>query len=405
MEENKENSQRHAEAIDADTVSLNLPMKQEVAERTALFIGDGKAASRYLDAIQEFRRMIPRATKPGDWVSFGDPNDPAKASVHLQEFAASQVSRLLQTKFGYTIKINMPARLTYPGSPIPFGVEKMVDGVAHIEIIVEGSVEVTDNATGQTEVIGPIYGASATSDGFFGKRHGEVIDPRSIPLGNLLKKAVANYKGNCYREIWGLKGFTLKDLEDCGLDIKLVIDSQRRGAGSGSTPEEKDAKQQLWDRIVRVQDGKADLARTFLKNMTSYPAGKRADGTAYQANEGYTDINRIYLTDKNGAENKTYRKILNALDKLEKEKGIAAEETQGAAESAPTQGAGGHGKKKLDYIAQLGECKTEDQVLKLEQKIAKDTTLAKSDIDDLQGRVSRKFDQLTVDKDQTGGKR
>lgn len=363
-----------------------------IERKTALFISEPGAAERYLSAMQEFRKILPRATRPTDWVLFGDPNDKEKCGVFLQEYSASQISRMLQTKFGYTIKIQQPKYVSYPDSPIPFGIEKVVDGVAHIEVIVEGGVEITDDATGATEIIRPIFGSAGTHDAFFGKRHGEIIDPRSIPLANLLKKAVANYRGNCYREVWGLKGFTLADLERCGLDIKHVHDSMRRPSGTGASAEEKDARQELWQRILRVHDDKPELARKWLKSMTSYPAkpGK------YPASEGYEDINRLYFKKKDGSESTAYRKILDALDKLEKSKGMAAEETQDSVDTTKSQGAAGHGKKKLEYISRLSACKTDEQVMSLEQEISKDQALSKDDMEDLEGKISRKFDEFVA---------
>lgn len=92
-------------------------------DKVALFVGESTAAQRYVEAIGTFRAMIPKATKPTDWVSFGDPEDQKKCQVYLQEYAASQISRLLQTKFGYNIVINKPLHLLYPDSPTPWGIE------------------------------------------------------------------------------------------------------------------------------------------------------------------------------------------------------------------------------------------------------------------------------------------
>lgn len=361
-------------------------------DKVALFVGEPTAAERYLKAVGEFRAMIPKATKPTDWVSFGDPKDQQKCQVYLQEFAASQVSRLLQTKFGYNIIINKPVHLLYPDSPTPWGIEKVVDGVAHLEVVVQGSVDVEDINTGKVERIEPIIGASATTDPFFTKRYGDFKDPRSVPFGGLLKKAIANYKGNCYREVWGLRGFTLYDLAQCGLDVSRVHDSQRRNAGDNATatPEEKDAKQKLWDRILRAHDGKAEDAKKFLKSMTGYPAkpGK------YAAKEGFDNIAQLYLKDKDGVNDSiAHKKIKEALDKMEKEHGVAAGEQQAEGEESAQQA-------YMRFKGELEACKRSDEVFNVEKRIALNKGLTQSQMKALNSIASSMIDKFDAE---TGG--
>lgn len=368
-------------------------------DKVALFVGESTAAQRYVEAIGTFRAMIPKATKPTDWVSFGDPEDQKKCQVYLQEYAASQISRLLQTKFGYNIVINKPLHLLYPDSPTPWGIEKIVDGVAHLEVIVQGSVDVTDINTGKTEHIEPVLGTASTLDPFVGKRYGEKLDPRSVQFGLLLKKAIANYKGNCYREVWGLRGFTLYDLAQCGLDVSRVHDSMRRdaGAGSAATPQEKDAKKEMWDRILRVHDGKAEEARKFIKSMTSYPAGtNKKTGKTYPANPGVDNINQVYMTNKDGSENLTWKKISQAVEKLEKDRGMAAETTQSDADESQETAQ----QKYMRFKTQLEACKRSDEVMEVEKKISQSTGLSTSQMKALDSIASSMVDKFDAE---TGG--
>jgi len=389
MEQHQQQTAGKEEPIEAQvSAGTDLIVSQERGDKIALFVGDSNAAERYLKAIGEFRAALPCATKPTDWVGFGDPKDPEKCFVYLQEYAAEAISRLLMTKFGYTIKIIEPQIVTYPGNPEPFGIPKTIDGIDHLEIVMQGGVEIMDNATGKIESITPIFGSANTADPFFTKKHGEVKDPKAVPLGNLLKKASANYKGNCYRQIWGLKGFTLKDLADCGLDVNLINDSTRRSGAAGGDATEQDERAKLWERILRVHDNKADQAREFLKTNTA----KKANGT-YPAKEGITDISRFFLRDYNDKTKDSYQytKIKEVLDKMEKAQGVASEDD---AQQSPAAGAAGHGRKTLDYIARLSACKNAEQVFKLEQEVAKDTTLSGDDIQNLRSRISRRVDEL-----------
>lgn len=331
LEGSEENQQPKLTDVPEEVqTSLSPRVDDDKAGPLALFIGDETASQRYLEAVRAFRKQIPKATKPTDWVSFGDPTDPAKCQTHLQEYAASQLSRMLQTMFGYTLRIKMPEPVTFPGSTVPFGIERTVmdkegkNPTAHLEYIVSGSVEITDNNTGLTEVVGPILGSASTENPLFTKRHGEFLDPKTVPFAQLMKLAVANYKGNVYREVWGLKGFTLADLAACGIDIKQVHDSKRRAAGAGATDQEKQKRDELWKRILRVHDDKPDLARAFLKSLTSYP-GKPG---SYEANPGFEDINRLYFTTKDGkTESVAYRKVKEAIEKMEKSQGVQPEPT------------------------------------------------------------------------------
>lgn len=359
-------------------------------DKVSLFVSEPVSAQRYIEAVGSFRAMIPRATKPTDWVSFGDPkeNDGKKCGVYLQEYAASQLSRLLQTKFGYNIIIDKPVHLVYPDSTTPWGIEKVVDGVSHLEVIVQGGASVLDIHTGQTERIEPIIGASSTTDPFVGKRYGDKVDPRSIQFGLLLKKAIANYKGNCYREIWGLRGFTMFDLARCGLDVSRVHDSMRRDAGGSATPEEKNAKEQLWDRILRAHDGKSEEAKKFLKNLTSYPAGtNKATGKSYPANAGYDNINQVYVTNKDGSENRAYKKIVDAVTKLEKDRGMAADDTSVKNEEGPE-------KLYMKFKKRLDDCQTIDEVLEVEKNIGAAKSLSAMQIKSLQNVASQIFVKL-----------
>jgi hypothetical protein len=387
-EKDKNSAIEEETAESLETTALTTP---GIQDKVALFVGESTSAQRYMEAVGKFRAMIPSATKPTDWVSFGDPKDQQKCAVYLQEYAASQISRLLQTKFGYNIIIDKPVHLVYPDSPTPWGIEKIVDGVAHLEVIVQGGVNIMDIQTGKTERIDPILGTSSTTDPFVGKRYGEKLDPRSIQFGLLLKKAIANYKGNCYREIWGLRGFTLYDLAQCGLDVSRVHDSQRRAAGDNATatPEEKDAKQKLWDRILRAHDGKAEDSRKFLKSMTGYPAkpGK------YAAKEGFDNIAQLYLTGKDGSESIAYKKIKEALDNMEKAQGVAAGDAQSdAAESAQ--------QAYMRFKTTLESCKRTDEVMNVEKQIAISKGLTSSQMKALSSIASSMVDKFDAE---TGG--
>jgi hypothetical protein len=397
--ENQEGMRMEGDGEDAVTSEPVTALAPVGVDKVSLFVGEPTAADRYVQAIRTFREMIPKATKPTDWVSFGDPKDPQKCQVYLQEYAASQISRLLQTKFGYNIIINKPNHLIYPDSPTPWGIEKTVDGVAHLEVIVQGSVDVQDIQTGKAEHIEPILGASSTTDPFFTKRYGDFKDPRSVPFGGLLKKAIANYKGNCFREIWGLKGFTLADLAKAGLDVSQVHDSMRRDAGhnAAATPEEKDAKAQLWDRILRAHDGKADEARKWLKSMTSYPAGtNKRTGKSYEANPGFDNIAQAYMTNRDGSENFTWKKIVEAVDKMEKARPEASEHAAQSAAGAESDASALYMKLKDEIEA----CTTPDQVIAAEKKVAMSRGLSSPQMRALSSIAQAKTDDLTS---QTGG--
>lgn len=396
-QDDKLNQESEVEAAVTESTAL-APLG---VDKVALFVGESTSAQRYMEAVGAFRTMIPRATKPTDWVSFGDPKEQEgkKCAVYLQEYAASQISRLLQTKFGYNIIIDKPVHLVYPDSPTPWGIEKVIDGVSHLEVIVQGGVNIMDIQTGQTERIEPILGTASTTDPFVGKRYGEKLDPRSIQFGLLLKKAIANYKGNCYREIWGLRGFTLYDLAQCGLDVSRVHDSMRReaGAGSAATPEEKDAKAQLWDRILRTHDGKAEEARKFLKSMTSYPAGtNKKTGKTYDANPGYDNINHLYMTNKDGSENFTYKKIVAAVEKIEQEKGLAAQTTHEEGNAAQETAQGLY----MKFKGELEACKRTEEVLAVEKRIALAKGLSSSQMKALSSIASSMVDKFDAE---TGG--
>jgi len=384
---------------DEETATETTALAPVGIEKIALFIGEPTAAQRYVEAIGAFRTMIPKATKPTDWVSFGDPKDQKKCQVYLQEFAVSQVSRMLMTKFGYNIIIDKPVHLVYPDSPTPWGIEKIVDGVAHLEVILQGGVSVLDIQTGQTERIEPILGTASTLDPFVGKRYGEKLDPRSVQFGLLLKKAVANYKGNCFREVWGLRGFTLYDLAQCGLDISRVHDSMRREAGASatSTPAEKDAKDVMWDRILRVHDGKADAARKFIKDATSYPAGtNKSTGKTYPANPGVDNIAQVYMTDKNGKESVGWKKITMAVEKMEKDRGIGADTVQTEESEAEETAQVAYGRFK----SELEACKTPDEIIKTEKKVAMFRGLSSSQMKALSSMAQARQEEITSS---TGG--
>lgn len=349
---------------------------------------------RYIKGADAFRKIEIRLTKPEDWVLFGK-------TLHLQDKRLAELTTYLQSLAGLNVTILKPemTKETFKGYRTikEKGETKQVE-IDVIEYICRGGVRIEEvkqipGKVRRIRVIEPITGSCNSNDKFFSRRNGEFLDPAHIQPSLIQKKAEANYRGNCMRYIWGLKGLSLQDLKDAGFTDdqigrihKGIEDNQPMG-----TPEERDATAALWKRIVQAHGNQVEPARKWLQEVTSFKSfvNKHTGETVPDFN-GYNDINRV----KPGS--KSMQKVMDALAKLEKNHDAAAEGTQQQENEQAETGAALFTKLKK----YLEACTTTDAVIAMEKKIAQTKGLNTAQMKALSTIASNKVDAINAE---TGG--
>lgn len=390
--ENTENRQDRGEPRDGEqakpTSTELLSIKSDMVE----YLLNDENTNKYVQAVNKLRVLAIKMTKPWDWVKFGN-------TAHLQDKRLAELNTYLQTLYGVNITLLKPVmtKETFKGYQTvknDQGVDTQVE-VDVIEYIQTGGVKIEEvrEREGQmrrVRTIEPITGSCRTDDKLFAKRHGVFLDPLHIQPSMVIKKADANYRGNCYRYIWGLKAMSLDDLAAAGLDITKLMDSNVQGVGQ-AVPQSKEALNsldELWKRIVRVNNGMADKAREWMRGITAYPAGTNKQGKAYKAFDGHTDIHRIDVATIPGRIAK--EKIEKELVELEQSMGDGQAQDMENREGERLTGAAAFN----DYKAKLEAAKTMDEVINLDKKISVDKTLNSAQISTLNRIVSSKADTM-----------
>lgn len=293
-----------------ETQNTLLAIKQEIVD----YLLNDEKTNKFVQAVEKLRTMAIKMTRAEDWVRFGK-------TLHLQDKRTAELNTFLQTIYGVNVTVMKPTlqKEAFKGwttvKDAATGKETEIE-IDVIEYIYTGGAVIEEVAEREGKIrrvrtIEPITGSCRTDDKLFAKRHGQFLDPAHIPPSLVIKKADANYRGNVYRYIWGLKAISDEQLTAAGLDIKKVIDSSVRGADQAVTPEQKQGLDALWQRILAVHNQKPELARAFLKKMTAYQSYvSKKTGETVPASEGYTDIARL----KPGF---TYDKIVKAVEDME----------------------------------------------------------------------------------------
>jgi hypothetical protein len=377
--ENQERAPEANDPTDASLVQQPAEALQQIPKELMGFIEDEAGAKKFLEAAGKFRASLPKMTKPEDWVQFGE-------TVYLQEQSLMSITNYLQALFQYNITILKPDvhQHTYTKkikTQKEDGTEDVQEYEVH-ELELDGGIEIEDLRTGRKRKIEPIMGSCSTDDPFFGRRHGQVVDADQISRVALKKKAQANYRGNCFRLFWGLKGMTMDDLTAAGLDSGKVHDSTRKTPAQQVNAEDKTTLEGLWERILKAHYGVAEDARKWLQASTAYGAYKKKDGSQVNAFAGVTDINRVKM-------GYGFKKLKEKVDELEKNE-AGAEVAQNSADKAGAPRQMSANMKR--YNSAIQNARNEDEVYAAEQHFAKDASLSKEQIAELQQAVSLRLD-------------
>lgn len=366
------------------------------------FLLDDRRTERFIDAAKKMREISMRLTQPEDWVQFGE-------TMHLQDKRLASLSNHLQTLFQINIQF-LPTQITVSEyrqivnetlldeHRRPLKDESGQNRTEEIEIevreyICTGGIVVEELRAGQLSrkrIIQPITGAATSADPLWARRNGQYLDPNQIQPSLIRKKAEANYRGNCLRYFWGLKGVSKSELDFIFGGKAGYADSTMRSAKQQQSPEAQDALGELWKRIVNTFDGQPEKAKTWLKSVTSYPAGtNRTTNEAYKGFEGYTDIYRV----RPGS--KSLQKIEKALEKRGAEKDQAVDGASKTEQAADTQS----NKNYKRYQVSLENAPGGDAIHAIENQINNDKTLSTGHIQDLINMAGIRYNELLKPKE------
>lgn len=392
-----------------ENAQIQVPVDNQVVEmlstRTLMsaqreltdFLLDSRQTERFIDAAKKMREISIRLTMPEDWVQFGE-------SMHLQDKRLASLSNHLQALFQINIQF-LPTQVTVSDYKQivteilldehrrPIKDENGKNKTEEIEIDVKeyictGGIMVEEVRAGQISrkrIIQPITGAATSSDPLWAKRNGQYLDPNQIQPSLIRKKAEANYRGNCLRYFWGLKGVDRKELEFIFGDTGKFADSTVRGAKQQQTPEAQGILGDIWKRVVDSFDGQAAKAKDWLKGTTSFPAGtNRSTGEAYNGFDGYTDIMRV----KPGS--KSLQKIEKALEKREKEKGLAVDGANKGEKEAGSLSVKNYNR----YKSSLDHAPSIEAILIIENQFGKNKTLSSGHVQDLVNLASARYNEF-----------
>lgn len=354
-------------------------------------------SNRIIEAANKLRDLEIRLTKPEDWVAFGE-------GVHLQDSRLGELTTYLQSLFGINVTILPPTvqKENFKAyRTITVNNKKQEVEIDVIEWIYTGGVKVEEVREVQgrirrVRIIEPITGSCRTDDKLWTKKFGESLDPAHVQPSMVMKKAQANYRGNCYRYVWGLKGLDKTMLKTAGLDITRIKDSGIRDPKGQMTGDQRDVLGKLWIRVLEANGQSADKAKDWLAKTTGYKGGtNRETGQPYEGFDGYRDIYRV----KPGS--KSFTKIEKALEQTEKNQ--AAASTQ---ESHDTQaGEQSAGQAFMAYQRELGEAKTSAAIHEIDKRIVEDKRMSKVQIQSLQRVSSQRLDVVMVADENGGGAR
>lgn len=385
-----EQQSKKNQAID----QAEMHMVNKKAEMTDLII-NGDDSEKYIQAATKLKEIALRLTKPTDWVKFGE-------TLYIQDQRLAELNTYMQSLFGLNITVLRPteSKETYrkkvtnkykDTSGKDQSEEIEVDVIEYTftgGVLIEEVKEVPGRIR-RTRTIEPIMGSCSTADEMFGKVNGVFTDPKYIQPSKIMKKAQANYRGNCMRYLWGLKGITEADLakvfsED---EMKLIKDSTVRGAKQHVDPKDVGTLEDLRTRILRAHDNNNSAAREFLKENTKFK-GKEGKSDF----SGYTDINRLQLNSF------PHKRVVMALEKIEKEKGLdptkttkAPKKSKPAAENDDTMTP----YEKLTY--DIADCKNTHEVLNVEAIVKRNDTLkqlTKEQQEDLREKIGVRYREL-----------
>lgn len=354
---------------------------------------------RYIEAANKLKEIAIRLTRPQDWVAFGE-------TMHLQDQRLAELTTYLQSLYGLNVTIlePTPSKDEYrkmieepvidpkTGKQSKDAEGKWVTQEVEVDVIeysytggllVEEVKEIPGRVR-RKRVIQPVMGSATTADELWSKRHGKFIDPHHIQPSLVKKKAMANYRGNCLRYLWGLKGLTKTELEKYFPNGVNFSDSTIKSARQQADQADLPALDALWKRILVVFDNRPKESREFLMKITAYKDFK-----------GHTDINRL----KPGSY--PHKLVVEALEKLEKEKGIGPEH-QPAGQDAGTAGnAAAPAASKstapagfLRYKETIMNAKSVDIIIATEKQAAMDKTLTQEQAAEIQALASRRADKL-----------
>jgi len=361
------------------------------------FLLDDRRTERYIDAARKMREISIKLTRPDDWVQFGE-------GMHLQDKRLASLSNHLQALFQINIQFlntqitvseykQIVSQIILDEHRRPLKDETGKSRSEEIEIdvreyVCSGGIVIEEIRAGQISrkrIIQPITGAATSCDPLWAKRNGQYLDPNQIQPSLIRKKAEANYRGNCLRYFWGLKGVSKEELDSVFGGETKYADSSVRGAKQQQTPEAQGILGDIWKRILTAFDGQAAQAKPWLQKITSFPAGtNRSTGEAYNGFEGYSDIMRV----KPGS--KSLQKIEKALEAREKEKGLAVDGANKAEKETISQSA----KNYARYKSSLDHAPSADAILAIEKSIGADRTLSPGHIKDLEMLASARYNDF-----------
>lgn len=313
--EDQEQQEKSSKQKAIDNAEMQLINKQ--AEMTDLII-NGDESEKYIAAANKLREISLRLTKGNDWVKFGE-------GLHLQDQRLCELNTYMQSLFGLNVTILSPTmekqsyrkKITqkYKDADKKDREEEIeIDVIEYTYtggMLVEEVKEIPGRIRRQ-RTIEPIMGSCTTADEMFGKVNGVHTDPKYIQPSKIMKKAMANYRGNCMRYLWGLKGITEDDLKKVFSEeeMKKIKDSTVRGTAAYVSEEDLGTINDLRLRILRAHDNDTKASRAFLQKCTAF---EKKNGDSFP---GYTDIKRIQLNSY------PHKKVIAALEKIEKEKGL-----------------------------------------------------------------------------------
>lgn len=401
-----EEKETHEPVENAQVIELPKPESSQAMLMSAQreltdFLLDERRTQRFIDAAKKMREISIRLTMPEDWVQFGE-------TMHLQDKRLAALSNHLQALFQINIQF-LPTQVTVSDyrqivnevlldeHRRPLKDENGRNKTEEVEIevreyICTGGILVEEMRAGQVSrkrIIQPITGAATSADPLWARRNGQYLDPNQIQPSLIRKKAEANYRGNCLRYFWGLKGVNQAELNFIFGGKANYADSTVRGAKQQQTPEAQGVLGDIWKRILDSFDGQAAKAKDWLKSVTSFPAGtNRSTGEAYQGFDGYADIMRV----KPGS--KSLQKIEKALERREGEKGQAVDGASKSEKATDEQSAKNYNRYKTSFE----NAPSTDALLIIEQQIAKDKTLAPGHLKDLEAMASVRYDEFKTAK-------
>lgn len=267
-----------------------------VAEYFNLLPDPEKVAQR-ADATKKMLASLCKAASPANIVNFG-------GKPYFDHLACERIAKIV----GLVIKINEKnGRIDY---------EKVIEDEAKNKytIYLTGKVYYT-NRPDDYEIQ---EGSSSSFDDWYkeyqiieeqetedGKKKKVVISANALPEAKVREKARANLIQRLVKKFLGLD-FTWEELEAVGIDRNKCRGFNFNTGATTDSAETLAKKQEVWNKILEMCNGKIELARKTLQKHT-----------AFGDFSGHTDINKVKESQLKFLANKVEEAYKEHLKKLE----------------------------------------------------------------------------------------